>query len=48
MMWIVCGQMNGSVKQEHRLSKAVDIMIRYVDNLTQAYNKDKTELEETR
>uniref|UniRef100_A0A0A9YUU8 Lymphoid-restricted membrane protein n=3 Tax=Lygus hesperus TaxID=30085 RepID=A0A0A9YUU8_LYGHE len=40
--------MYGAVQQENRLSKAVDIVLRHVDNLKQAYDKEKTEHEETK
>ncbi|XP_073997979.1 uncharacterized protein isoform X2 [Rhodnius prolixus] len=38
----------GAVQQENRLSKAVDIILRHVENLKQAYEKERTEHEETR
>lgn len=38
----------GSVQQENRLSKAVDIMLKYVENMKQVYDKEKNEHEETR
>uniref|UniRef100_A0A146MET5 Protein MRVI1 n=2 Tax=Lygus hesperus TaxID=30085 RepID=A0A146MET5_LYGHE len=41
-------EMYGAVQQENRLSKAVDIVLRHVDNLKQAYDKEKTEHEETK
>ncbi|KAG8333087.1 Murine retrovirus integration site 1 [Homalodisca vitripennis] len=41
-------EMYGAVQQENRLSKAVDIILRHVENLKQAYDKEKTDHEETR
>ncbi|XP_054266231.1 uncharacterized protein LOC128988701 isoform X2 [Macrosteles quadrilineatus] len=41
-------EMFGAVQQENRLSKAVDIVLRHVENLKQAYEKERTEHEETR
>lgn len=41
-------QMHGAVQQENRLSKAVDIILRHVENLKQAYDKERIEHEETR
>ncbi|KAF6199660.1 hypothetical protein GE061_005958 [Apolygus lucorum] len=41
-------EMYGAVQQENRLSKAVDIVLRHVDNLKQSYDKEKTEHEETK
>ncbi|KAK9508864.1 hypothetical protein O3M35_006323 [Rhynocoris fuscipes] len=38
----------GAVQQENRLSKAVDIILRHVENLKQAYEKEKSEHEETK
>lgn len=38
----------GAVQQENRLSKAVDIILNHVENLKQAYEKERTEHEETR
>lgn len=38
----------GAVQQENRLSKAVDIILRHVENLKQAYHKEKTEHIETK
>lgn len=40
--------MHGAVQQESRLSKAVDIILRHVENLKQAYDKERVEHEETR
>lgn len=40
--------MYGAVQQENRLSKAVDIILRHVENLKQAYDKERVEHEETR
>lgn len=40
--------MHGAVQQENRLSKAVDIILRHVENLKQAYDKERVEHEETR
>lgn len=40
--------MYGAVQQENRLSRAVDIVLRHVENLKQAYDKEKTDHEETR
>uniref|UniRef100_A0A1B6MTN1 Protein MRVI1 n=1 Tax=Graphocephala atropunctata TaxID=36148 RepID=A0A1B6MTN1_9HEMI len=41
-------EMYGAVQQENRLSKAVDIILRHVENLKQAYDKEKTDHDETR
>uniref|UniRef100_A0A1B6DVS3 Uncharacterized protein n=3 Tax=Clastoptera arizonana TaxID=38151 RepID=A0A1B6DVS3_9HEMI len=40
--------MYGAVQQENRLSKAVDVILRHVENLKQAYDKEKTEHEDAR
>lgn len=40
--------MYGAVQQENRLSKAVDVILRHVDNLKQAYDKEKNEHDDTR
>lgn len=41
-------EMYGAVQQESRLSRAVDIILSHVENLKQAYNKEKTEHVETK
>ncbi|CAH1400627.1 unnamed protein product [Nezara viridula] len=38
----------GAVQQENRLSKAIDIILKYVENLKHLYEKEKNEHEETR
>lgn len=38
----------GAVQQENRLAKAVDIILHHVENLKQAYEKERTEHEEAR
>lgn len=40
--------MYGAVQQENRLSKAIDIILKYVENLKLIYDKEKTDHEETR
>ncbi|XP_075213684.1 uncharacterized protein LOC142319896 [Lycorma delicatula] len=41
-------EMYGAVQQENRLSKAVDVILRHVENLKQAYHKEKAEHVETK
>ncbi|XP_063229566.1 inositol 1,4,5-triphosphate receptor associated 2-like isoform X2 [Bacillus rossius redtenbacheri] len=41
-------EMFGAVQQEQRLSKAVEVMLAHVDNLKRVYEKEHSELEETR
>ncbi|KAG8438552.1 hypothetical protein GDO86_004933 [Hymenochirus boettgeri] len=41
-------EMLGSIHQESRVSKAVDVMIQHVENLKRMYAKEHTELEELR
>nr|CAD7265421.1 unnamed protein product [Timema shepardi] len=41
-------EMFGAVQQEHRLNKAVEVMLAHVDNLKRMHEKEHSELEETR
>ncbi|XP_013391650.1 lymphoid-restricted membrane protein-like [Lingula anatina] len=41
-------ELHGAVKQECRLSKAVDSMVQYVENLKRLHEKLSTELDETK
>lgn len=45
---IIILQIYGAVQQENRLSKAIDIILKYVENLKHLYEKEKNEHEETR
>nr|CAD7448731.1 unnamed protein product [Timema bartmani] len=44
----LCLSMFGAVQQEHRLNKAVEVMLAHVDNLKRMHEKEHSELEETR
>ncbi|KAG7264066.1 hypothetical protein CRUP_028586 [Coryphaenoides rupestris] len=41
-------EMLGAIHQEHRIGKAVEVMIQHVENLKRAYTKEHTELLELR
>jgi inositol 1,4,5-triphosphate receptor-associated cGMP kinase len=41
-------QIFGAVQQESRVSKAIEVMLTHVENLKRVYEKEHTELEETK
>jgi hypothetical protein len=41
-------QIFGAVQQENRVSKAIEVMLTHVENLKRMYEKEHTELEETK